>query len=157
GPERAILRCHGGSSAKQPPVRRRTKEEKGRGQAGGTQQKTSPEPEIHQPEKRISHLPPRSSARVPVVVPSPAPADSNPLVAGRPDPARSMAEGFGRWESDPLFPAAECVQDSADRFGSFPPSPFVICCPLVEIPRVGASVACLAGFAAALWGIRCGF
>ncbi|WVZ98764.1 hypothetical protein U9M48_044155 [Paspalum notatum var. saurae] len=26
-----------------------------------------------------------------------------------------MAEGFGRWESDPLFPAAECVQDSADR------------------------------------------
>ncbi|VAH19653.1 unnamed protein product [Triticum turgidum subsp. durum] len=22
-----------------------------------------------------------------------------------------MAEGFGRWESDPLFPAAECVQD----------------------------------------------
>nr|CAB3461328.1 unnamed protein product [Digitaria exilis] len=27
----------------------------------------------------------------------------------------SMAEGFGRWESDPLFPAAECVQDSADR------------------------------------------
>uniref|UniRef100_A0ACD5TFM1 Uncharacterized protein n=1 Tax=Avena sativa TaxID=4498 RepID=A0ACD5TFM1_AVESA len=32
------------------------------------------------------------------------------------DPAPiSMAEGFGRWESDPLFPAAECVQDSADR------------------------------------------
>ncbi|TVU19613.1 hypothetical protein EJB05_35772, partial [Eragrostis curvula] len=29
--------------------------------------------------------------------------------------SRSMAEGFGRWESDPLFPAAECVQDSADR------------------------------------------
>ena len=27
-----------------------------------------------------------------------------------------MAEGFGRWESDPLFPAAECVQDSADRY-----------------------------------------
>ncbi|KAF2930996.1 hypothetical protein DAI22_05g178100 [Oryza sativa Japonica Group] len=26
-----------------------------------------------------------------------------------------MAEGFGRWEADPLFPAAECVQDSADR------------------------------------------
>lgn len=26
-----------------------------------------------------------------------------------------MAEGFGRWESDLLFPAAECVQDSADR------------------------------------------
>lgn len=26
-----------------------------------------------------------------------------------------MAEGFGRWESDPLFPAAERVQDSADR------------------------------------------
>ncbi|KAK3135434.1 hypothetical protein QOZ80_5BG0418860 [Eleusine coracana subsp. coracana] len=26
-----------------------------------------------------------------------------------------MAESFGRWESDPLFPAAECVQDSADR------------------------------------------
>ncbi|KAG8085741.1 hypothetical protein GUJ93_ZPchr0010g10037 [Zizania palustris] len=25
------------------------------------------------------------------------------------------AEGFGRWEADPLFPAAECVQDSADR------------------------------------------
>jgi hypothetical protein len=28
-----------------------------------------------------------------------------------------MAEGFGRWESDLLFPAAECVQDSADRYG----------------------------------------
>lgn len=28
-----------------------------------------------------------------------------------------MAEGFGRWEADPLFPAAECVQDSADRYG----------------------------------------
>ncbi|KAL5202446.1 hypothetical protein ABZP36_013398 [Zizania latifolia] len=26
-----------------------------------------------------------------------------------------MVEGFGRWEADPLFPAAECVQDSADR------------------------------------------
>ncbi|CAD5191923.1 unnamed protein product [Musa acuminata subsp. malaccensis] len=29
-----------------------------------------------------------------------------------------MAESFGRWESDPLFSAAEVVQDSADRMES---------------------------------------
>lgn len=31
-----------------------------------------------------------------------------------------MAEGFGRWEADPLFSAAEVVQDSADRSLSIP-------------------------------------
>ncbi|KAJ8499203.1 hypothetical protein OPV22_009755 [Ensete ventricosum] len=31
---------------------------------------------------------------------------------------RIMAESFGRWESDPLFSAAEVVQDSADRMES---------------------------------------
>jgi hypothetical protein len=37
-----------------------------------------------------------------------------------------MAEGFGRWESDPLFPAAECVQDSADRYGDFSIFPLLL-------------------------------
>lgn len=34
------------------------------------------------------------------------------------DSIQSMAESFSRWESDPLFCAAEVVQDSADRMES---------------------------------------
>jgi hypothetical protein len=71
--------------------------------------------------------------------------------------SRSMAEGFGRWESDPLFPAAECVQDSADRYGDFSIFPLLLIflyVLLAGILRVARSN--LPGFAATLWGIWCG-
>ncbi|CAN6346660.1 unnamed protein product, partial [Urochloa humidicola] len=61
------------------------------------------------PKRQRTHSPSRAP-------PPPTPSRRlEPVRAAGRAGSRSMAEGFGRWESDPLFPAAECVQDSADR------------------------------------------
>ena len=109
-------------------------------QPGRGKGRSATEPQQATPTKRIS--PPKTSSRATTpefalarCLAARAPRPSCPFgvrsAAGRTGSC-SMAEGFGRWESDPLFPAAECVQDSADRYGLRSPCclllPWSACC-----------------------------